>query len=61
MWRGVLLNLHTPLPIVLKARSNDPGFLFWDFRFHFAKKTETLVAAGERLLQLRKKAHGKSS
>jgi len=27
-------------------------------RFHFAKKTETLVAAGERLLQLREKAYG---
>jgi aminotransferase len=28
-------------------------------RFHFAKRTETLVAAGERLLRLREKAHGK--
>jgi aminotransferase len=27
-------------------------------RFHFAKKTETLIAAGERLLHLREKAHG---
>ncbi len=28
-------------------------------RFHFAKRTETLVAAGERLLQLREKVRGK--
>jgi aminotransferase len=27
-------------------------------RFHFAKKTVTLIAAGERLLKLREKAHG---
>ena len=27
-------------------------------RFHFAKRSETLAAAGERLLKLREKAHG---
>ena len=30
-------------------------------RFHFAKRTETLVAAGERLLKLREKAWGQKS